>query len=171
MAINFIVSVFQALVSDVLFQTPVFRRLSLTTYEDTENFRFRQSCAGDSWWRAGAQGWVLGGGCSGVGGVASMPPCPLHRPNLVHGGNSGVGVSVRTSCPVWPGVSVKMSWLALPGVRVKTFSAHIVAVFRLVVSGKRFSTHEESRVVFSPFVKISRFDIGDIDLYPIFVKK
>ena len=64
-----------------------------------------------------------------------------------------------------------MSWLALPGVRVKTFSAHVVTVFRLIVSGKRFSTHEESRVVFSPFVKILRFDIGDIDLYPIFVKK
>ena len=44
-------------------------------------------------------------------------------------------------------------------------------VFGLVVRGKRFSTHEESRVVFSPFVKILRFDIGDIDLYPIFVKK
>lgn len=58
MAINFTVSVFLALVSDVLFQTPVFRRLSLTTYEDTENFRFRQSCAGDSWWRAGDQGCV-----------------------------------------------------------------------------------------------------------------
>lgn len=57
MAINFTVSVFRALVSEVLFQTPVFRRLSLTTYEDTENFRFRQSCAGDSWWRAGARGW------------------------------------------------------------------------------------------------------------------
>lgn len=25
-------------------------------------------------------------------------------------------------------------------------------------------------MVFSPFVKISRFDIGDIELYPIFVK-
>ena len=100
-----------------------------------------------------------------------MPPCPLHRPGLAHGGNSWVGVSVRTSCPVWPGVSVKMSWLALPGVRVKTFSAHVVVVFGLVVRGKRFSTHEETRVVFSPFVKILRFDIGDIDLYPIFVKK
>lgn len=87
------------------------------------------------------------------------------------GGNFGVGVRGRTSCPVWPGVSVKMSWLALPGVRVKTFSAHVVVVFRLVVRGKRFSTHEESRVVFSPFVKISRFDIRDIELYPIFVKK
>ena len=54
---------------------------------------------------------------------------------------------------------------------VKTFFAHVVAVFRLVVRGKRFSAHEESMVVFSPFVKISRFDIGDIDLYPIFVKK
>ena len=64
-----------------------------------------------------------------------------------------------------------MSWRALPGVRVKTFSAHVVIVFGLVVRGKRFSTHEESRVVFSPFVKILRFDIGDIDLYPIFVKK
>lgn len=171
MAINFTVSVFRALVSVVLFQTPVFRRLSLTTYEDTENFRFRQSRAGDSWWLADARGWVLGGGCSGVGGVASMPPCPLHRQGLACGWNSGVGVRVRTSCSVRPCVSVKMSWLALPGVRVKTFSAHVVAVFRLVVSGKRFSTHEESRVVFSPFVKILRFDIGDIDLYPIFVKK
>ena len=131
MAINFTVSVFQALVSDVLFQTPVFRRLSLTTYEDTENFRFRQSCAGDSWWRAGARGWV------------SMPPCPLHRPGLACGGNSGVGVRVRTSCSVRPGVSVKTSLLALPGVRVKTFSAHVVAVFRLVVRRKRFSTHEK----------------------------
>ena len=64
-----------------------------------------------------------------------------------------------------------MSWRALPSVRVKTFSAHVVVVFRLVVRGKRFSTHEESRVVFSPFVKISRFDIRDIELYPIFVKK
>lgn len=64
-----------------------------------------------------------------------------------------------------------MSWLALPGVRIKTFSAHVVVVFRLAVSEKRFSTHGESRVVFSPFVKISRFDIGDIELYPIFVKK
>ena len=64
-----------------------------------------------------------------------------------------------------------MSWLALPGVRIKTFSAHVVVIFRLVVSGKRFSTHEESKVDFSPFIKISRFDIGDIDLYPIFVKK
>lgn len=111
------------------------------------------------------------GGCSGVGGVASMPPCPLHRPGLTHGGNSRVSVRVRTSCSVRPGVSVKMSWLALPGVRIKTFSAHIVTVFRLVVRRKRFSTHEEFRVAFSPFVKISRFDIGDIDLYPIFVKK
>lgn len=54
---------------------------------------------------------------------------------------------------------------------VKTLSAHIVVIFRLVVRRKRFSEHEESRVVFLPFVKISRFDIGDIDLYPIFVKK
>ena len=54
---------------------------------------------------------------------------------------------------------------------VKTFSAHVVIVFRLVVHRKHFSTHEESMVVFSLFVKISRFDIGDIDLYPIFVKK
>ena len=36
------------------------------------------------------------------------------------GGNSGVGVSV------------------------KTFSAHVVVVFRLVVRRKRFSTHEET---------------------------
>ena len=54
---------------------------------------------------------------------------------------------------------------------VKTFSAHVAIVFRLIVREKRFSTHEESKVVFSPFVKISQFDIGDIDLYPIFVKK
>ena len=73
MAINFTVSVLQALVSDVLFQTPVFRRLSLTTYEDTENFRFRQS-----------RGGILGSGrvISDVwGGVhASMSPPP---PGLV----------------------------------------------------------------------------------------
>ena len=31
------------------------------------------------------------------------------------------------------------------GVSVKTFSAHVVVVFRLVVSGKRFSTHERVR--------------------------
>lgn len=79
-----------------------------------------------------------------MGGVASMPPCPLHRPGLYCGGNSGVGVKVRTSCSARPGVSVKMSWLALPGVRVKTFSAHVATVFRLVVSGKRFSTHEKT---------------------------
>lgn len=46
-----------------------------------------------------------------------------------------------------------VAWRALPGVRVKTFSAHVVVVFRLAVSRKRFSTHEEFRVVFSPFVK------------------
>ena len=40
-----------------------------------------------------------------------------------------VGVRGRTSCSVSPDVSVK------------TFSAHIVVVFRLIVSGKRFSTH------------------------------
>ena len=28
------------------------------------------------------------------------------------------------------------------GVSIKTFSAHVAVVFRLVVSGKRFSTHE-----------------------------
>lgn len=54
---------------------------------------------------------------------------------------------------------------------VKTFSAHDKPKNNHDVRRKRFSTHEESRVVFSPFVKISRFDIGDIDLYPIFVKK
>lgn len=86
-------------------------------------------------------------------GVASMPPCPLHRPGLSHGGNSGVGVRGRTSCSVRPGVSVKMSWRALPGVCIKTFSAHVVIVFRLVVRRKRFSTHEEFRVAFSLFVK------------------
>lgn len=48
------------------------------------------------------------------------------------GGNSVVSVSVRTSCPVWPGVSVK------------TFSAYVVIVFRLIVHRKRFSTHEET---------------------------
>lgn len=48
-----------------------------------------------------------------------------------------------------------MSWLALPGVRIKTFSAHVMVVFRLVVRRKRFSAHEEFRVAFSPFVKIS----------------
>ncbi len=31
------------------------------------------------------------------------------------------------------------------GVRVKMFSAHVVAVFRLVVSGKRFISHERVR--------------------------
>lgn len=31
------------------------------------------------------------------------------------------------------------------GVSVKTFSAHIVVVFRLAVSGKRFSAHERVR--------------------------
>ena len=73
-----------------------------------------------------------------------MPPCSLHRPGLAHGGNSGVGVKVRTSCSARTGVSVKMSWLALPGVSVKTFSAHVVVVFRLVVRRKRFSTHEKT---------------------------
>lgn len=62
---------------------------------------------------------------------------------------------------------------------LKTFSAHVRFIFRFVVSGKRFSTHEESRdmvammrlCVFSLDEKISQFNIGDIDLYPIFVKK
>lgn len=31
------------------------------------------------------------------------------------------------------------------GVSVKTFSAHVVIVLRLVVSGKRFSAHERVR--------------------------
>ena len=31
------------------------------------------------------------------------------------------------------------------GVSVKTFSAHVVIVFRLFVSGKRFSAHERVR--------------------------
>ena len=159
---------FQALVSDVLFQALVadnIRRYGEFPVPAIARggFLVADGCSG--------VGGVLGGGCSGVGGVASMPPCPLHRPGLAHGGNSGVGVRGRTSCSAWSGVSVKMSWLALPGVRVKTFSTHVVIVFGLVVRGKRFSTHEESRVVFSPFVKILRFDIGDIDLYPIFVKK
>ena len=43
------------------------------------------------------------------------------------------------------GVSVKTSRLVWPGVRVKTFFARIVVVFRLVVSGKRFSTHGRVR--------------------------
>ena len=43
------------------------------------------------------------------------------------------------------GVSVKTSGLVWPGVRVKTFSAHVVVVFRLVVSRKRFSTHGRVR--------------------------
>ena len=151
MAINFTVSVFQALVSDVLFQALV-----------ADNIRRYGEFPVSA---------IARGGFLVADGEASMPPCSLHRPGLAHGGNSGVGVSVRTSCSVWPGVSVKMSWLALPGVRIKTFSTHVVIVFRLAVRRKRFSTHEESRVVFSPFVKILRFDIGDIDLYPIFVKK
>lgn len=78
---------------------------------------------------------MLGGGSVGSGWFREDCGC---------GGNSGVGVSIRTSCSVWHGVSVKMSWLALPGVRVKTFSAHVVTVFRLIVRRKRFSTHEET---------------------------
>ena len=39
------------------------------------------------------------------------------------------------------------------GVSVKTFSAHVVIVFRLVVRRKRFSAHEESRVVFFAICK------------------
>ena len=45
------------------------------------------------------------------------------------------------------GVSVKMSWLALPDVHTKTFSAHVVFIFQLVVSGKRFSMHEKTENV------------------------
>lgn len=56
--------------------------------------------------------------------------CDKGRPG---GGNSGVGVRGRTSCSAWPGVSVK------------TFSVHVVVVFRLVGSGKRFSTHGRVR--------------------------
>ena len=55
-----------------------------------------------------------------MGDHASMTPPP---PGLV------VGVRGRTSCSAWSGVSVKM------------FSAHVAVVLRLVVSGKRFSTH------------------------------
>lgn len=44
-----------------------------------------------------------------------------------------VGVRGRTSCSVSPGVSVK------------TFSAHAAVVLRLIVSGKRFSTHGRVR--------------------------
>lgn len=72
----------------------------------------------------------MAGGCSGVGGVAPWVRAGSVK-SVAAEGISGVGVSVRTSCPVWPGVSVKMSWRALPGVRVKTFSAHVVAVFDL----------------------------------------
>lgn len=36
-------------------------------------------------------GFLVAGGCSGVGGEASMPPCPLHRPGLSCGWNSWVG--------------------------------------------------------------------------------
>lgn len=93
-------------------------------------------------------GRVLGGGWGGVHASMSPPPPELGSRREFRGWREG-----RTSCSVWPGVSVKMSWLALPGVRVKTFSAHVVIVFRLVVSRKRFSTHEEFRVAFSPFVK------------------
>lgn len=54
-----------------------------------------------------------------------------------------------------------------------------MVIFRVIVSGKRFSAHEETRdmvammrlCVFSLDEKISQFNIGDIDLYPIFVKK
>ena len=56
-----------------------------------------------------------------MGGVASMPPCPLHRPNLVHGENSGVGVRGRTSCSVWPGVSVKCHGLRCLACALKRF--------------------------------------------------
>ena len=45
------------------------------------------------------------------------------------------------------GVSVKTSGLVWPGVRTKTFYAHVVFIFRLVVSGKRFSTHEKTENV------------------------
>ena len=159
MAINFTVSVFQALVSDVLFQALV-----------ADNIRRYGEFPVPAIARGG---FLVAGGCSGVAPwvrAGSLGSGWL-REEYGCGGNFGVGVRGRTSCSVWPGVSVKMSWLALPGVRVKTFSAHVAVVLRLIVSGKRFSTHEESRVVFSPFVKILRFDIGDIDLYPIFVKK
>ena len=144
MAINFTVSVFQALVSDVLFQALV-----------ADNIRRYGEFPVPAIARGG---FLVAGGCSGVGGVA-----PWVRAGSVGsgwlreeygcGGNFGVGVRGRTSCSVWPGVSVKMSWRALPGVRVKTFSAHVVTVFRLIVSGKRFSTHEESRVVFFSICK------------------
>lgn len=120
MAINFTVSVFQ---------TSCFRRpVSDTSFQAlvADNIRRYGEFPVPAIARGG---FLVTGGCSGV---ASMPPCPLHRPNLVHGGNSGVGVSV------------KMSWLALPGVHVKTFSAHVVAVFRLVVRRKRFSAHERT---------------------------
>ena len=64
-----------------------------------------------------------------------MPPGPRHRPGLSCEGNSGVGVRGRTSCSV------------SPGVRIKTFFAHVVFIFRLIVSGKRFSTHEKTENV------------------------
>lgn len=80
MAINFTLSVFRALVSDVLFQALV-----------ADNIR-----------RYGE----------------------FPVPAIERGGNRHV--------QVWPDV------------RIKTFSTHVVVVFRLVVSGKRFSAHEET---------------------------
>ena len=86
MAITFTVSVFQALVSDVLFQALV-----------ADNIRRYGEFPVPAIVRGG---FLVADGCSGVGGVASMPPCPLHRPGLAHGGNSGGGVRAerRVQC-------------------------------------------------------------------------
>ena len=86
MAINFTVSVFQALVSDVLFQALV-----------ADNIRRYGEFPVPAIARGG---FLVADGCSGVGGVASMPPCPLHRPGLAHRGNSGGGVRAerRVQC-------------------------------------------------------------------------
>ena len=69
MAINFTVSVFQALVSDVLFQALVAD--NIRRYGE---FPVPAIVRGDSWWRAGAQGWVLGSGWGGVHASMSPPP-------------------------------------------------------------------------------------------------
>ena len=98
MAINFTVSVFQALVSDVLFQALV-----------ADNIRRYGEFPVPAIVRGG---FLVAGGCSGVGGVApwvragSLGSGWL-REEYGCGGNFGVGVRGRTSCSVWPGVSVK----------------------------------------------------------------
>ena len=69
---------------------------------------------------------------------------PDHFYGCDKGRPGGGGACLADGIPE-DGVSVKMSWFALPGVRVKTFSAHVVVVFRLIVSEKRFSTHGRIR--------------------------